>query len=118
MACKEVNVTIINVTRCITDGALSRIQSATDESLKRRLVNRYCGRLATWETSWFSVLQEKRIILEAYEGHWFFPDPASPAFSSTPDNTSGNASDEYCRSVSAIKKVLERCNLVHKRRLH
>lgn len=114
---------IADIKSSVTNGTIDMIQSATDESIKRQLINHYCGRVSTWETSWLSVMKDVQIIFGAHEvhGHWFslapFPDE-------NPDNTpdiSGEATDGNRRSVTAINKVLREYNLVRlprKRLLH
>ena len=132
MPYREVTVSITEATGSVTDGTINTIQSA-NESVKKQLIDRYCGRLSTWEASWFSALKAGQIILEAHDayGHWFSPVPVLPAFSSgSTSNSSGSAPNKSCndapdkssdrnsRGVSAINKVLARYNLVCKRRLH
>ena len=129
MTYREMNIKITDVTGSVTEGTISMIQSA-NESVKKQLIDRYCGRLSTWEASWFNVLKEGQIILEAHEAHgyWLSPAPIFPACvpdnstgsvsENTPDKGSDSASDSLNRSVSAVNKVLERYNLVRKRRLN
>lgn len=127
MTYRVINATITNVMSSVTDGTINIIQSA-EEPIKKQLIARYCGRLSTWETSWFSVLKEGQFILEAhdaYPGHWLSPAPAFSAFTSVSEkksvsateNIPNNTIDRKHRNVSAINKVLERHNLIRKRQL-
>ena len=131
MTYRETTIMITDIRSSVTDGTINMIQSA-NESVKKQLIDRYCGRLSTWEASWFNVLKEGQIILEAHEAHgyWFSPAPIFPALTCVPDNSTGSvsentpdkgsdsASDSLNRSVSAVNKVLERYNLTRKRRLN
>ena len=120
---RQIDREIANIKSSVTNGTIDMIQSATDESIKRQLINHYCGRVSTWETSWLSAMKDVQIIFGAHEVHgcWFslapFPDES-------PDNApdiSGEASDGNRRSVTAINKVLREYNLVRlprKRLLH
>ena len=129
MPYRKMNIAITEVRSSVTEGTIDMIQSA-NEPVRKQLINRYCGRLSTWETSWFSATKEGQIILEAHDadpGHWLSPAPVLSAFVSVSgkdssgdlsDKTPDSASDRNSRSVSAINKVLERYNLVRKRRLH
>ncbi len=125
MVYREVNIKITDVTGSVTKGTISMIQSAS-ESVKKQLIDRYCGRLSTWETSWIKTLKEgQEVVLEAsdeYPWHCLAPgwngNSMLEPLASGADESSDSASDRNHRSVSAINKVLERYNLVRKRRLH
>lgn len=125
MAYREMNIKITDVTGSVTEGTISMIQSA-NESVKKQLIDRYCGRLSTWETNWIKILKEgQEVVLEAsdeYPWHCLAPgwngDLISKPLASDSKENSNSASDKNRRSVSAINKVLARYNLVRKRRLH
>lgn len=123
MPYRATNKTITDVMGSVTEGTFDMIQSA-NEAVKKQLIARYCGRLSTWEPSWYNVLKEGQVILEAhdaYPGHWHSHAPVLPALVSASgsafDKHSDSDSDKNRKSVSAINKVLERYNLVRKRRL-
>lgn len=127
----KINI-ITDVRSSVTEGTIHMIQSA-NESVRKQLIDRYCGRLSTWETSWFSALKEEQVVLEAHEahpGHRLSPAAGLSAFVSVTSNasdkspedsvdkTSDSTSNKNSRGISAINKVLERYNLVRKRRSH
>lgn len=123
MSYREMDRTIENIKSSVTNGTISMIQSATDEFVKRQLINQYCGRVSTWEASWLSSMKEVQIIFEAHEihGHWFSLAPTLVESHDGVPDVFGSASDRSRRSVTAINKVLREYNLVRlarKRHLH
>lgn len=112
MPYRVINTTIIDRFSHVTDGTISIIQSA-NEPFKKRLIDKYCGRLSTWEASWLSAHHG------AHTDDCVSPAPTLSAFvtDSAAENTPDKTSDSHRRSVSAINKVLERYNLGRKRRL-
>jgi hypothetical protein len=121
MPYRVINMMITDVMNSVTDATISMIQSA-NEPVKKQLIDRYCGRLSTWEASWLSVLTEGQVIPAAYDAHHDCLSPApmlsAPLPASASKNTPDKTSDSHRRSVSAINKVLERYNLMRKQRLH
>jgi len=111
MPYREINRAIADIRSSVTEGTINMIQSATNESVKRLLINQYCGRVSTWEMSWLNAMKEVQIIFEAHEvhGHSFSLAPASVG---NPDSIPGGVLDRNRRSVSAINKVLRDYNLV------
>lgn len=121
MPYRVINTTIIDQFSPVTDGTISIIQSA-NEPFKKRLIDKYCGRLSTWEASWLSAHTEEQTVPPAHGAHTgdcLSPAPMVSAFvtDSAAGNTPEKISDSHRRNVSAINKVLERYNLGRKRRL-
>jgi hypothetical protein len=118
-------IKILDLIESVTDSTISMIQSTVDDSIKKQLIARYCGRLSTWEASWKGALKEGHgapDVSDKYSERNFPNDKSggliktSVAFS--PASTSSKISDSNRKSVSAINKVLERYNLMRKRSLH
>jgi hypothetical protein len=62
-------IKILGMIEPVTDGTISMIQSTTDDSVKKQLINQYCGRLSTWEASWMNALKEGSDVLEVPNKH-------------------------------------------------
>lgn len=123
MAHKEKS--ILEKIEAVTDGTIDMIQTITDDSIKKQLISRYCGRLSTWEESWISAFKEKHHIPNVTDKHSERSysadrdgDLAKTSLASSPNRTSSQSSDSNRKSVSAINKVLERYNLMRKRSVH
>ena len=125
MIVAHTEIKILDIIEAVTDGTISMIQSTTDDSLKKQLIDRYCGRLSTWEASWKSAFNEEHNVsgvASKHSDHSFSADSDSDLIKtslvSSRGNTPTTSSDRNRKSVSAINKVLERYNLTRKRSVH